>query len=141
MIWSLPTHLQLEIATPDRLVVHDSVIAVSIPGKGGDLGILPGHAPLLTELRIGELAYTQGDVVQYVAVSWGFAEVLPDRVILLAQTAERAREIDVARAERAKQRAEDRLKRLSDTEIDWERARAALERALARLQAANRIRA
>ncbi len=136
----LPTELQLEIVTPDRRVVHDSVSSVSIPGKNGYLGILPGHAPLLTELSIGELTYARADHIQYLAVSWGFAEVLPDRVIVLAQTAERAQEVDVERAQRAKQRAEERLKKVSDPDVDLDRARAALERALARVQAASRER-
>ncbi len=134
----LPTQLQLEIVTPGRQVAHDAVSAVTVPGKNGYLGILPGHAPLLSELKTGELAYSRGGVTHYVAVSWGFAEVLPDRVIVLAETAERAEEIDAERADRAKQRAEERLKRFSDPEIDMERARAALERALTRLQVARR---
>src|SRR5690348_16984639 len=104
---TLPTQLQLEIVTPDRRVVRDRVSTVTIPGKNGYLGILPGHAPLLTELKIGELIYSRSDQKDYLAVSWGFAEVLPDRVIVLAHTAERAEEIDVNRAERAKQRAEE----------------------------------
>lgn len=135
---ALPTELQLVIVTPDRRVVHDSVSAVSIPGKNGYLGILPGHAPLLTELSIGELAYERGDRTQYLAVSWGFAEVLPNRVIVLAQTAERAEEIDVQRAEQARKRAEDHLKKINDPNIDLERARVALERAITRIQAAQR---
>jgi F-type H+-transporting ATPase subunit epsilon len=135
---SLPAHLQLEIVTPDRQVVHDSVDSVSIPGKSGYLGILPGHAPLLSELRTGELVYTRGETKHYLAVSWGFAEVLPDRVIILVQTAERAEEIDRARAERALERAEERLKKFSDPTIDAVRAREAYERARARLQAAHR---
>ncbi len=137
---ALPTQIDLKVVTPDRQVAHDSVSVVSIPGKGGYLGILPGHAPLLTELMAGELVYTCDGVAHYVAVSWGFAEVLPDRVIILAQAAERAQEIDVERAERAKQRAEDRLKRFTDAELDVERARAALARALARLQVSERVR-
>jgi F-type H+-transporting ATPase subunit epsilon len=135
---SLPAHLQLEIVTPDRQVVHDSVDSVSIPGKSGYLGILPGHAPLLSELRTGELVYTRGETKHYLAMSWGFAEVLPDRVIILVQTAERAEEIDLARAERALERAEERLKKFSDPTIDAARAREAYERARARLQAAHR---
>jgi F-type H+-transporting ATPase subunit epsilon len=137
---ALPTQIQLSVVTPDREVVHESVDGVSIPGKGGYLGILPGHAPLLSELMIGELDYTHQGAHHLLAVCWGFAEVLPDRVIVLAHTAERAQEIDVARAERAKQRAEDRLKKISDPDIDFDRARAALERAMARLQAAGRPR-
>ena len=136
---TLPSQLQLEIVTPDRRVVRDSVTAVTIPGKNGYLGILPGHAPLLTELQIGELAYTRSGQTQYAAVSWGFAEVLPDRVIVLAQTAERAEEIDIARAEQAKQRAEERLKKPVDADVDYERARVALERALMRLRTAGHL--
>ena len=138
---ALPTDIQLDIVTPDRLVGHSSVSAVSIPGKNGYLGVLPGHAPLLTELVAGEVVYTRDGSFHYLAVSWGFAEVLPDRVIVLARTAERAEEIDVERAEQAKERAEERLKKFSDPEIDFERARVSLARALARLEAARRIRA
>ena len=134
----LPTRLQLEIVTPDHLVAHDSVTAVTIPGKEGYLGILPGHAPLLTELQAGELSYTRDGVRHYVAVAWGFAEVLADRVIILAHTAERAEEIDVERAQRARQRAEERLARESDPTIDTDRARTALARALLREQVARR---
>jgi F-type H+-transporting ATPase subunit epsilon len=134
----LPTHLQLEIVTPDHQVARETVSGVSIPGENGYLGILPGHSPLLSELKVGELSYVHGGLTRYLAVSWGFAEVLPDRVIILAETAERAEEIDVERADQAKQRAEDRLKKLSDPEIDMERARAALDRALTRLQVSRR---
>ncbi len=141
MAETLPTHLELQIVTPDRLVGRDLVSAVTMPGKTGYLGILPGHAPLLTELVAGELTYSRDGTEHHFAVCWGFAEVLPDRVIVLAQTAERAEEIDLERAERAKARAEERLKKVSDTEIDFERARAALARALARVEAARRLRA
>jgi F-type H+-transporting ATPase subunit epsilon len=136
---ALPTELRLDIVTPDRLVAHDAVSSVTIPGMNGYLGILPGHAPLLTEIQAGELVYTRGEVKRYLAVSWGFAEVLPDRVTVLAQTAERAEEIDVERAEQAKRRAEERLKRFSDPQVDLERAREALRRALARLETAHRV--
>lgn len=135
---ALPTELRLVIVTPDHQVARETVSGVSIPGKNGYLGILPGHSPLLSELKVGELSYVREGVTHYLAVSWGFAEVLPDRVIMLAETAERAEEIDVERAEQAKQRAEERLKRLTDPEIDMERARAALDRALTRLQVARR---
>lgn len=135
---TLPSHLQLEIVTPDRQVVHDLVESVTIPGKGGYLGILPGHAPLLSELRTGEVVYSRDGTKHYLAVSWGFAEVLPSRVIILVQTAERAEEIDLARAAQALERAEERLKEFTDPTIDAERAREAYERALARLQAARR---
>jgi F-type H+-transporting ATPase subunit epsilon len=133
----LPSDLQLNIVSPDRLVVRDSVSAVTMPGKNGYLGVLPGHAPLLTELAPGEVAYTREGAKHYLCVNWGFAEVLPNRVILLVQSAERAEEIDVDRAQRAKQRAEERLKRFLDPEIDMERARKALVRAMARLEVAH----
>ncbi len=135
---TLPSHIQLEIVTPDRQVVHDLVESVTIPGKGGYLGILPGHAPLLSELRTGEVVYSRDGTKHYLAVSWGFAEVLPSRVIILVQTAERAEEIDLARAAQALERAEERLKEFTDPTIDAERAREAYQRALARLQAARR---
>jgi F-type H+-transporting ATPase subunit epsilon len=136
----LPTELRLDIVTPDRLVAHDSVTSVTIPGKTGYLGILPGHAPLLTEIAPGELEYTSSGAKHTLAVNWGFAEVLPDRVIVLAQSAERAEEIDVGRAQKAKARAEERLKRFTDPQVDMERAREALRRAMARLETAREIR-
>jgi F-type H+-transporting ATPase subunit epsilon len=135
---SLPTQIQLEIVTPDRQVVHESVSSVTIPGKNGYLGILPGHSPLLSELKVGEVVYTRDDTKHYLAVSWGFAEVLPNRCIILVQSAERAEEIDLTRAERALERAEERLKNESDPTVDASRAREAYDRALARLQAARR---
>ncbi len=88
LVETLPTELQLEIVTPQRPVVQESVSAVSLPGKDGYLGILPGHAPLLTELKTGELAYSRGDRTQRLNISGGFAEVLPNRVTVLAQSAE-----------------------------------------------------
>jgi F-type H+-transporting ATPase subunit epsilon len=136
---TIPTEIRLDIVTPDRLVAHDAVTDVTIPGKNGYLGILPGHAPLLTEVAAGELAYTSGGAKHFLAVNWGFAEVLGDRVIVLAQSAERAEEIDVERAEKAKTRAEERLKRFADPQVDMERARKALVRAMARLEAAQRL--
>jgi len=138
MAETLPTRIQLELVAPDRAVARGPVLEVTLPGKDGYLGILPGHAPLLTELKPGELSYTQDGVAHYVAVSWGFAEVLPDRVIVLAQTSERAEEIDAERAQRSRQRAEERLKKPSDAEVDRERAQAALERAMARLEVAGK---
>jgi F-type H+-transporting ATPase subunit epsilon len=135
---TLPTEIRLDIVTPDRLVAHDAVTEVTIPGKNGYLGILPGHAPLLTELAPGELEYTSSGAKHALSVDWGFAEVLGDRVIVLAQSAERAEEIDVDRAEKAKTRAEERLKRFDDPQVDMERARKALARAMARLEAAHK---
>ncbi len=137
---SLATRLNLSVVTPDREVVHETVEAVTIPGERGYLGILPGHAPLLTELRTGELHYTSAGASHDVVLTGGFAEVLPARVIVLARTAERAEEIDVERAQRARQRADERLRKLTDPEIDMERARAALARAMARLQTAEKLR-
>jgi F-type H+-transporting ATPase subunit epsilon len=137
---TLPTEIRLDIVTPDRLVAHDAVTGVTIPGKNGYLGILPGHAPLLTELAPGELEYTSGDAKHSLAVNWGFAEVLGDRVIVLTQSAERPEEIDVGRAEQAKTRAEERLKRFDDPQIDMERARKALTRAMIRLETAHKHR-
>jgi len=132
----LPTELQLNIVSPDRLVVCDSVSGVTVPGKCGYLGVLPGHAPLLTELVPGELSYTREGMKHFLFVNWGFAEVLSNRVIVLVHSAERAEEIDIERAQKAKQRAEERLKRFSDPEIDMERAREALRRAIGRLETA-----
>jgi F-type H+-transporting ATPase subunit epsilon len=134
----LPERIHLELVTPDRLVVRDSVLAVSLPGADGYLGILPGHAPLLSELKAGELSYTLGTLTHYLFVSWGFAEVLPDRVIALVESSEKPEEIDVDRAERARRRAEERLKRSADPEVDAERAQRALERAMTRLTIAAR---
>jgi F-type H+-transporting ATPase subunit epsilon len=133
---TLPTKLHLEIVTPEHQLVRDSVLAVTVPGKEGYLGILPGHAPLLSELKPGEMSYTRGTVTHYLAVCWGFVEVLPDRVIVLAESGERAEEIDVSRAERARKKAEERLGKLNDPTIDRARAQRALDRAMARLTAA-----
>jgi len=136
---TLPAEIDLKVVTPYRQVVHEKVVRVTVPGREGYLGILPGHAPLLTELQAGELVYALSGRAGFLALSWGFAEVLPDRVIILAQTAERPEEIDVDRAHRARQRAEDRMKKSTEAEIDLERARAALARALARIQVAERL--
>lgn len=126
---------QFEIVTPEKLVARDVAEEMQIPGKNGYLGILPGHAPLITELGVGEISYRINGYTHRLAVAWGFAEVLPDRVTILAETAERAEEIDVNRAEQAKQRAEQRL-RSGNTETDFNRAQVALERAETRLQVA-----
>lgn len=129
--------LKLEIVTPERLVEKDAVEEVQIPGKNGYLGILPGHAPLITELGVGEIIYRMDRLTRRIAVAWGFAEVLPDKVTILAETAERAEDIDVERARRAKQRAEERL-RSASADVDYERALVALERANSRLDVAER---
>ena len=137
---TLPDHINLELVTPDRLMIRDAVLAVSLPGSEGYLGILPGHAPLLSELKPGQVSYTQGKVTHYLFVNWGFAEVLPDRVIVLVEGSERPEEIDVERAKKSRERAEEMLRRAGggDAEIDAERARAALERAMARIEVAER---
>ena len=133
----MPDTFQLEIVTPEKLVVKDQAEEMQIPGKNGYLGILPGHAPLITELSVGEISYRQGAQTHFLAVAWGFAEVLPDRVTILAETAERADEIDVKRAQEAKQRAEERLQG-GKTETDYDRAQSSLQRAETRLDVAGR---
>lgn len=127
--------IQLEIVTPERQVVQDTVAEVQIPGKKGYLGILPGHAPLITELSVGEISYRINGFSHYLAVAWGFAEVLPTQVTILAETAERAEEIDVERARRAKEKAEQML-HSSDPDTDFARALEALKRAEVRLDVA-----
>jgi F-type H+-transporting ATPase subunit epsilon len=135
----LPEAIELVVVTPERELLRESVVEVTIPGLEGELGVLPGHAPLITELGIGELNYRTATARQpsSLAVIRGFAEVLPDRVTVLAETAERAAEIDVARAEAAKARAEKRLAS-NDPNIDWDRATIALQRSLIRIQVARK---
>jgi F-type H+-transporting ATPase subunit epsilon len=135
----LPDSIQLIVVTPERQLLRESVVEVTVPGLDGQLGILPGHAPLMTELGIGELSYRTSTSSRPVvlAVISGFAEVLGDRVTVLAETAERAEEIDLARAEEAKARAEKRLS-AGDTNIDWDRANIALQRSVIRIQIARK---
>ncbi len=137
---ALPTRLQLQIVSADRSLVDDIVDEVQIPGAEGYFGVLPGHTPLLAALGAGELWYRRGQEVHYVSMAFGFAEVLADRVTILAQIAERAQEIDVARAQEAKRRAEERLAQHQVADLDYERARIALMKSLTRLQAASRAR-
>ncbi|HXE76476.1 MAG TPA: F0F1 ATP synthase subunit epsilon [Candidatus Xenobia bacterium] len=134
----LPQVIELQVVTPERLLVHEEVHEVQVPGLGGYLGILPGHAPLLSELQMGELSYRKGNHWSYLTVFRGFVEVLPERVIVLAEVGERGEEIDLERAQRARQRAEERLKNPTDPDLDWNRARVALERALIRIQVAGK---
>lgn len=134
---ALPTHLELQIVTPDRLVVRERVDEVQIPGAQGYFGVLPGHTPMLAALAVGEMWYRKGAEKTYVSLAYGFAEVLPDSVTVLAQLAERADEIDVARAQAARKRAEDRLAG-PRSDIDYERARIALAKSLSRLQVSSR---
>ncbi len=136
---ALPAHLQLQIVSADRSLVNEQVDEVQIPGSNGYLGILPGHTPLLATLQVGQLWYRQGQEKHYLAIAFGFAEIQPDRVTILAQIAESAAEIDVARAEAAKRRAEERLTKPT-ADMDFERARIALLKALVRLQVASRVR-
>ena len=136
----LPRHLTLQVVTPDRSVVTQEVDEVQIPGAEGYFGVLPGHTPLLAALKIGELWYRKGSQRYYLSIVFGFAEVLPDRVTILAQVAELPEEIDVARAEAARQRAEQRLAQPT-LDLDFERARVALMKALIRIQVATKVHA
>jgi F-type H+-transporting ATPase subunit epsilon len=136
---ALPTKIQLQIVSADRSLVNETVDEVEIPGFDGYFGVLPGHTPLLAVLSVGELWYRQGAEKHYLLIAEGFAEVQPDRVTILAQTAEKAEEIDLARAEAAKRRAEERLSRPA-IDMDAERARIALLKSLIRLQVATRAR-
>src|ERR1700693_774503 len=135
---TLPEAIELIIVTPQRQLLREKVASVQLPCASGELGILPGHAPLITELGNGELSYkASGDGESVVlAVLSGFAEVLPDRVTVLAETAERPEEIDVERAKEALARAEKRLG-TTDPDVDWDRAAVALQRALVRVKVGN----
>jgi F-type H+-transporting ATPase subunit epsilon len=135
---ALPTHIDLQIVTPDRLLVREQVDEVEIPGSDGYFGVLPGHTPLLASLAVGELWYRQGSEKTFLSIAYGFAEVLPESVTVLAQLAEKADEIDIARAEAALKRAQERLAQPA-SDIDYERARAALTKSLVRLQIASRL--
>lgn len=128
--------IQLEIVTPERLVINEAVEYIEIPGQTGYLGVLPGHAPLITELAPGELSYRTGSQTKRLAVAWGFAEVLQTKVTILAESAEKAEEIDTGRAEAAKKKAEAELQK-SGLEGN-EEAEKALQRAQARLDVAGK---
>jgi len=137
----LPESIELVIVTPERQLLRQTVVEVTLPGGDGCLGVLPGHAPLITELGIGELTYRakSASEAELLAIISGFAEVLGDRVTVLAEIAERPDEIDLARAEEAKKRAEQRLATASsDPNLDWARAAIALQRSLIRIQVARR---
>jgi len=135
----IPSHIQLQIVSADRSLVNEQVDEVEIPGSDGFFGVLPGHTPLLAVLGMGELWYRQGQEKHYLSIAFGFAEVQPDRVTILAQIAEKADEIDVSRAEAAKKRAEERLAQAT-ADMDFERARIALLKSLIRLQVSTRAR-
>ena len=139
LIPALPTKIQLQIVSADRALVNETVDEVEIPGWDGYFGVLPGHTPLLAVLHVGELWYRQGQEKHYLLIAFGFAEVQPGRVTILAQGAEKADEIDLARAEQAKKRAEERVSRPT-VDMDAERARIALLKSLIRLQVATRAR-
>jgi F-type H+-transporting ATPase subunit epsilon len=133
----MPDTFQIEIVTPEKMVVKDVAEEMQIPGKNGYLGILPGHAPLITELGVGEITYRKGGTTHYLSVAWGFAEVLPDKVTILAEKAERPDEINVGRALEAKRRAEEEFK-IGKKEEDFTHAEDALKRAETRLDVAQK---
>ena len=118
-------------------MVKDVAEEAQIPGKNGYLGILPGHAPLITELAVGEITYRIGGMEKHVSVAWGFAEVLPNKTTILAETAERPDEIDVNRAERAKDRAEKEL-HSGAPDLDYDGLQAAIQRADTRIDVAKK---
>jgi len=135
---ALPAHIDLQIVTPERRLVQEQVDEVEIPGAEGYFGVLPGHTPLLASLTVGELWYRKGQEKFYLSIAFGFAEVLPDRVTILARIAERPEDISIERAESARKRAEERLAQ-PKSDVDYERARVALMRSMARLQVATRL--
>jgi F-type H+-transporting ATPase subunit epsilon len=134
----LPENIELEVVTPERHVLQKTVKSVEIPGKEGYLGILPGHAPLITELGIGILTYHSDTDTRFLTIIDGYAEVLPDRVIVLAELSERAEEIDVTRTRTALERAKVEISKAGAQDPEWDRANFALQRAMVRLQAASK---
>lgn len=129
------SRIQLDIITPDRVAFSGQVEEINLPGALGEFGVLPGHTPFLSQLRIGPMHFRQQGRVQWFALNRGIAEVTPQKVTVLVQTAESKEEIDISRAEAARRRAEERLRSRRE-EIDAARAEAALQRALARLKVA-----
>ena len=129
--------LQLEVVTPERRVLSEAVNSVTVPGRAGEMQILPGHAALIAELKTGVLTYNQNGTTHQLHVSGGFIEVSDDRVSVLAEIAERPEEIDAARARLAREHTEKQLSSWSGSEEDFEKARAKLERSLVRLQLAS----
>ena len=130
--------LLLEVVTPDRLVLSTEADVVVLPGVEGQFGVLPGHIPFLSALQIGEMYYRKGGQTEYLAVSGGFAEVTGEKVTIVAESAEKGREIDLDRAKRAAERAEKRIAAGKTAEIDWARAEAAMRRSLMRMKVAGR---
>ena len=137
---ALPKHLRLEFVTPAQAIVHEEVDEVQLPGEEGSFGVLPGHAPMLAALSTGMMWSRKGSDMRYAFIDGGFAEVLPDRVSILAQVAERAEDIDLERAEAAKRRAEAELGKGGAVNFDVERARIAMLRAIARIQVSRQTR-
>lgn len=135
---ALPAHIDLQIVTPEKMIVHQQVDEVEIPGTDGYFGVLPGHTPLLASLAVGELWYRVGQEKTYLSIAFGFAEVLPDRVTILARLAERAEDIDVERAEAARKRAEELLAH-ARPDVDYELARIALMKSVARLHVVSHL--
>ncbi len=131
--------IHLTVVTPARKLVDRQVDEVVLPGKEGSFGVLPGHAPLLSALKVGEIMYRQGSESRFVSVAWGFTEVLADKVSVLADIAENAEDIDIERAREARERAKERLRTGGD-DVDWDRARVALDKALVRLSVASKAR-
>jgi len=129
--------IHLNVVTPERKLIEENVDEIVLPGSEGYLGVLPGHAPLLTALNVGELTYRIGSRTLSCFIAWGFAEVLPDRVSVLADVGERAEDVDVKRAQAARERAEQRLKG-GGPDTDFERARIALEKSVIRMQVAGK---
>src|SRR5438477_10913502 len=130
----MPEQIQLEVVTPERRVLAEAVDSVNVPGMNGELGILPGHTPLISQLQTGVLSYVQNGAAHRLHVSGGFVEVNADRVSVLAEIAERPEEIDAARARLAREHTEKQLSSWSGSEEDFEKARAKLERSMVRLQ-------
>jgi F-type H+-transporting ATPase subunit epsilon len=136
----MANQLTLSIVTPEREIVRVQADEVELPGTEGYFGVLPGHTPMLATLTVGRLTYRIGQTSHVLAIAFGFAEVLPDAVTVLAEIAERAEDIDLARAESARKRAEERLTN-ADADLDYARARTALDKAVLRVQVASRARA
>src|SRR6516162_9225271 len=132
----LPVSIELQVVTPQRHVLQETVLAIEIPGKSGYLGVLPGHAPLITELGVGVLAYRTASGTRYLTIIEGYAEVLPDRVIVLAEISEKAEEIDVERSRAAHDRAQKALEQQGVGTPQWQAERQAVERAIVRMGAA-----
>jgi F-type H+-transporting ATPase subunit epsilon len=130
--------LQLEVVTPDRLVLSTEADVVVCPGVEGQFGVLPGHIPFLSALEVGEMYYRLGGKTEYLCISGGFAEVTGTKVTIVAESAERSCEIDLERARRAQERAEKRIAAGKTADIDWARAEAAMRRSLVRMRVAGR---